>query len=111
MSISALVIDDEPIARHAIVRLLRDDPDIELLGECGDGASAVVAIRSQRPDLVFLDIQMPDLSGWEVAREIRRRCGNGRRRLREVGHDRLDRGAAEQGSAAPRSTTISAALT
>ena len=49
MSITALVVDDEPIARHAIMRLLRDDPDIELLGECGDGASAVLAIRKQNP--------------------------------------------------------------
>ena len=67
MNFTALVIDDEPIARHAIVRLLRADPEIELLGECGDGASAVIAIRSQSPDLVFLDIQMPKLDGFEVA--------------------------------------------
>ncbi len=70
MSISALVVDDEPIARHAIVRLLREDPDIELLGECGDGASAVVAIRSKKPDLVFLDIQMPAMTGMDVAAEV-----------------------------------------
>jgi two-component system LytT family response regulator len=70
MSISALVVDDEPIARHAIVRLLRDDPEIRLLGECGDGASAVNAIRSQTPDLVFLDIQMPAMNGMEVVAAI-----------------------------------------
>ncbi|MEG3788623.1 LytTR family DNA-binding domain-containing protein [Lysobacter sp. CCNWLW3] len=70
MSLTALVIDDEPIARHAIVRLLRDDPQIELLGECGDGASAVVAIRGQRPDLVFLDIQMPAMTGLDVVATI-----------------------------------------
>jgi two-component system, LytTR family, response regulator len=70
MSISALVIDDEPIARHAIVRLLREDPDIDLLGECGDGASAVIAIRSQQPQLVFLDIQMPAMNGMEVVATI-----------------------------------------
>ena len=70
MSFTALVIDDEPIARHAIVRLLRADPDIELLGECGDGASAVIAIRSQSPDLVFLDIQMPAMTGMEVVATI-----------------------------------------
>lgn len=70
MSLTALVIDDEPIARHAIVRLLRDDAQIELLGECGDGASAVVAIRSQRPDLVFLDIQMPAMTGMDVVAAI-----------------------------------------
>jgi two-component system LytT family response regulator len=70
VSITVLVVDDEPIARHAIVRLLRDDPDIELLGECGDGASAVEAIRSRSPELVFLDIQMPAMNGMEVAAAI-----------------------------------------
>lgn len=70
MKIGTLVVDDEPIARRAIVRLLRDDPDIELLGECGDGASAVEAIRHQSPTLVFLDIQMPAMSGMEVAATI-----------------------------------------
>jgi two-component system LytT family response regulator len=70
MKISALVVDDEPIARHAIVRLLRDDPDIELIGECGDGASAVKAIRAQSPDLVFLDIQMPAMNGMDVVATI-----------------------------------------
>jgi two-component system, LytTR family, response regulator len=70
MSISAVVVDDEPIARHAIVRLLRDDPEIRLLGECGDGASAVTAIRDQAPDLVFLDIQMPAMNGLEVVAAI-----------------------------------------
>ena len=70
MSIGVLVVDDEPIARHAIVRLLRDDPDIEVLGECGDGVSAVAAIRSQSPDLVFLDIQMPAINGMDVVATI-----------------------------------------
>ncbi len=70
MSIGALVVDDEPIARHAIVRLLRKDPDIVLLGECGDGASAVEAIRGRSPDLVFLDIQMPAFTGLDVVAAI-----------------------------------------
>jgi two-component system LytT family response regulator len=70
MSIAALVIDDEPIARHAIVRLLREDADIEVLGECGDGASAVAAIRQHSPDLVFLDIQMPAMNGMDVVAAI-----------------------------------------
>ena len=70
MSLTALVVDDEPIARRAVLRLLRDDPQIRVLGECGDGASAVVAIRSQRPDLVFLDIQMPAMTGMEVVAEV-----------------------------------------
>ncbi len=70
MSIGVLVVDDEPIARHAIVRLLRDDPQIELLGECGDGISAVNAIRALSPDLVFLDIQMPAINGMDVVATI-----------------------------------------
>jgi two-component system LytT family response regulator len=68
--ISTLVVDDEPIARHAIVRLLCDDPEIELLDECGDGASAVIAIRERSPDLVFLDIQMPVMTGLDVLATI-----------------------------------------
>lgn len=66
MSIRALVVDDEPIARHSITRLLRADPDIELVGEYGDGASALAAIRRLAPDLVFLDIQMPEMTGIDV---------------------------------------------
>jgi two-component system LytT family response regulator len=70
MKLSALVVDDEPIARHAIARLLREDAQIELLGECGDGASAVIAIRERSPDLVFLDIQMPAMTGLDVVAAI-----------------------------------------
>jgi two-component system LytT family response regulator len=70
MSIATLVVDDEPIARRAIVRLLKDDPEIALLAECGDGESAVQAIRQQAPDLVFLDMQMPALAGLDVVAAI-----------------------------------------
>ena len=70
MTISVLVVDDEPIARHAIARLLRDDPEIELLEECGDGVSAVHAIREHSPDLVFLDIQMPAITGLDVVATV-----------------------------------------
>jgi two-component system LytT family response regulator len=70
MKIGTLVVDDEPIARHSIVRLLREDADIELLGECGDGATALEAIRKQEPDLVFLDIQMPAMSGIDIVNAI-----------------------------------------
>ncbi len=70
MSIRALVVDDEPIARRAIVRLLREEPDIELAGECGDGVRAVAAIRERAPDLVFLDIQMPAITGLDVVATI-----------------------------------------
>jgi two-component system LytT family response regulator len=70
VSIGVLVVDDEPIARHAIVRLLRDDPGIEVLGECGDGVSAVAQIRRHSPDLVFLDIQMPAMGGMDVVAAV-----------------------------------------
>lgn len=70
MTITALVVDDEPLARSAIVRLLRDDAEIEILDECGDGVSAVQAIRNQSPDLVFLDIQMPGIHGMDVVATI-----------------------------------------
>lgn len=70
MNLTALVVDDEPLARRAIVRLLDADTQIEVLGECGDGASAVEAIRSRSPDLVFLDIQMPAMTGLDVIAAI-----------------------------------------
>jgi two-component system LytT family response regulator len=70
MSLTALVVDDEPIARHAVIRLLREDADIDVAGECGDGVSAVAAIRDLSPDLVFLDIQMPAITGLDVVATI-----------------------------------------
>jgi two-component system LytT family response regulator len=70
MSIRTLIIDDEPIARHSIARLLRNDPEIALLGECGDGASALEAIRQLAPDLIFLDIQMPEMTGIDVIASV-----------------------------------------
>lgn len=70
MKLSALVVDDEPIARRAIVRLLQEDPDIGAIKECGDGASAAAEIHARRPDLVFLDIQMPAMTGIDVVAAI-----------------------------------------
>jgi two-component system LytT family response regulator len=70
MTIAALVVDDEPIARRAITRLLKADPDITLLDECGDGQAAVEAIRRDAPDLVFLDVQMPAITGMDVVATI-----------------------------------------
>jgi two-component system LytT family response regulator len=59
MILRALIVDDEPIARRRIRRLLRSVDAVEIAGECGDGRSALEAIDSTRPDLVFLDVQMP----------------------------------------------------
>jgi two-component system LytT family response regulator len=64
--IRALVVDDEPLARQRIEDLLRHEADVELVGTAGDGRAAVDAIRSLRPDLVFLDVQMPGLTGLQV---------------------------------------------
>jgi two-component system LytT family response regulator len=62
----ALVVDDEPLARSSIIVLLRDDPEIEIVGECGSGMEALAEIRRQQPDLVFLDVQMPECDGFDV---------------------------------------------
>lgn len=68
--VRTLIVDDEPLARTHLRALLADDPDIEVMGECGDGRAAVKAIRSDAPDLVLLDVQMPELDGFEVVREV-----------------------------------------
>ena len=64
--IRALVVDDEPLARRNVTVLLRGDPDIASIEECGSGAEAIEAIRTWQPDLVFLDVQMPECSGFDV---------------------------------------------
>lgn len=68
--IRALIVDDEPIARRGIRRLLRAEPDVEIVGECADGREAVAVIEQQRPDLIFLDIQMPLLGGFGVVEAV-----------------------------------------
>ncbi|HXI20990.1 MAG TPA: LytTR family DNA-binding domain-containing protein [Gemmatimonadales bacterium] len=70
MTIRSVIVDDEPLARRAVRRGLLRHPDIEILGECGDGESAVQAIRALRPNLVFLDIQMPEMDGFQVLRRV-----------------------------------------
>jgi two-component system, LytTR family, response regulator len=61
-----LVVDDEPLARRSLTVLLRRDPDIATIAECGSGEEALALIRSSRPDLVFLDVQMPECDGFDV---------------------------------------------
>jgi two-component system LytT family response regulator len=65
-TLRALIVDDEPLARQLIRDYLRRHPDVEIVGECADGLQAVREIDAQQPDLVFLDIQMPVLTGLEV---------------------------------------------
>lgn len=64
--IRALIIDDEPLARERLRHLLAKEADMEIIGECADGDSAVRAIRRMSPDLVFLDVQMPGRDGFAV---------------------------------------------
>jgi two-component system, LytTR family, response regulator len=64
--IRTLIVDDEPLARSNLSVLLRRDPQIEIVSECGSGAEALAEIRSARPDLVFLDVQMPECDGFDV---------------------------------------------
>jgi len=68
--IRTLIVDDEPLARALLRSFLADDAQIEIIGECGDGYTAVEMIESAAPDLVFLDIQMPDLDGFGVLRAL-----------------------------------------
>ena len=65
-----LVVDDEPLGRQRLLDLLHDESAIEVVGTAADGAAAVEAIRSARPDLVFLDVQMPRMTGLDVVRAI-----------------------------------------
>jgi len=64
--IRALIVDDEPLARTNIAVLLRHDPDISVIGECGSGQEALGEIRLAKPDLLFLDVQMPECDGFDV---------------------------------------------
>lgn len=68
--ITAVVADDEALARKFIRRLLKDDEEIEVIGECANGKEAAAMIKKQRPDLVFLDVQMPELDGFGVLEAI-----------------------------------------
>ena len=68
--IRALVVDDEPVARDRVVRLLQQQSDIELVGQCSNGLETVTAIERLSPDLVFLDVQMPEMDGFEVVKAL-----------------------------------------
>lgn len=70
MNIRVLIVDDEPLARERVRTLLEKEPGIELVGECADGVSAVQAIQALAPDVVFLDVQMPELDGFGVVEKL-----------------------------------------
>ena len=71
--ISTLIVDDEPVARAGLTRLLTEIEWIEIVGEAADGLTAVEIIDAKKPDLVFLDIQMPGLIGTDVLRRLQHR--------------------------------------
>ena len=72
MKIRTVIVDDEALSRRGIERLLSKTPDFEVIAECGNGRDAVGLIQRERPDAVFLDIQMPMLSGFEVLARLPR---------------------------------------
>ncbi|HYJ48210.1 MAG TPA: response regulator, partial [Pyrinomonadaceae bacterium] len=65
-TIRVLLIDDEPLAREMIREMLEGDSEVEIIGECVNGEEAAAAIKEHAPDLLFLDVQMPEANGFEV---------------------------------------------
>ncbi len=70
MALSILLVDDEPLAREGLRMLLAQDPEVSAIHEAKDGREAAEAIRAVRPDLVFLDVQMPEMDGFAVIAEV-----------------------------------------
>lgn len=69
--IRLVVVDDHPVVRHGLVSMLKYEPDMQVVGEAGDGAEAVRVILEQQPDVVLLDLRLPQLSGIEVMKQTR----------------------------------------
>jgi len=69
-SIRTVIVDDEPIARDTVRNLLKGDPEVDIVAECSSGEEALVAIREHRPQLMFLDIQMPVMDGFSVLQAV-----------------------------------------
>lgn len=61
-----IIIDDEPLARSLLAELLEEEKDIQIIGECGDGFDGLKSVQELQPDLIFLDIQMPKITGFEM---------------------------------------------
>lgn len=70
VKIRTMIVDDEPLARSNIAVLLRGDSEMEIVGECGSGVEAPKEIRSARPELLFLDVQMPERDGFDAPEEL-----------------------------------------
>ncbi len=69
--IRTLIVDDEPLAREGLRQMLATEGDIEIVGDCADGFAAIAASETRRPDLMFLDVQMPELDGFEVVAALK----------------------------------------
>src|SRR5438270_13185559 len=69
--IRALIVDDERLARRRVREMLTGDADVEIIGESANGQEAVQAVRENNPDLMFLDVQMPGMDGFEVLNALR----------------------------------------
>ena len=65
-----MIVDDEPLARKRIKRMLSRDPEVEIIGDCASGHQALAMMREREPDLVFLDIQMPEMDGFSVLEAV-----------------------------------------
>jgi two-component system LytT family response regulator len=70
MNIRALIVDDEELARKRLRKQLAAEADLEIVGECASGPEAIAALREQKADLVFLDVQMPEVNGFDVLRAL-----------------------------------------
>jgi two-component system LytT family response regulator len=70
MKIRAAIVDDEPLARERLRTLLRAEGDVSVVAECAEGRAAVRAIETHRPDVVFLDVQMPEMDGFAVLQAL-----------------------------------------
>lgn len=70
MSLRVIIVDDEPLARERVRTFLADEQDVEIVAECADGEEAVKKIEALRPDVLFLDVQMPRLNGFEVLEAV-----------------------------------------
>ena len=70
MSIRTIIVDDEPLARRGLELRLRETADVEIVRQCANGREALAAINELQPDLMFLDIQMPGMSGFDVVKQV-----------------------------------------
>ena len=70
MNLKVIIVDDEPEARHGVALLLSDDPEAEVVAVCANGLEAIRAIRDLSPDLLLLDVQMPQINGFEVLNSL-----------------------------------------